>query len=95
MQAFKFATEIDMKTLQFRKLKDMLNPRHTFGACRHLNYVYAIGGNGGSYRLSGASERFNLTTEVWEELPSTPIKLERTQAFALGEWIYTVGGAAM
>jgi len=58
--------KIDIPTGELSEKNSMINGRYWFGICNILGFIYVVGGRLGISVQT--CERFNVLTEVWEEL---------------------------
>ena len=85
----------DLKQRTVTKLSDMRRMRYTFPLIYKDNYVYAIAGRDygeDKNAIFSDCERYNLTMDTWERVPSLNIKRCTTNAFIYKERIYVAGG---
>lgn len=94
---FKSAYLYNLNTRQVTKLDKMSKIRYTFPSIVCDGYVYCIGGRefgNDDKALMKDTERLNLLTLKWEELPSLNVKRCTSNAFTYNNNVYVAGGYA-
>lgn len=94
-ESVKHCYEFDGRTLQARRLPDMLKARYAFSAIYSRGYVYVLGGRNeeeGVEGLTDQCERYDVSRGRWEPIRELPIKCVSSCAFAYKERVYVTGG---
>jgi hypothetical protein len=92
---FKSAYIYNLNTRIVTKLGKMSNIRYTFPSINCNGYVYVIGGRefgGDKTAIMSKTERLNLLTLKWEELPDLNVKRCTSNAFVYNNEVYVAGG---
>lgn len=85
----------DLNTRVVTKAGRMKHIRYTFPVVYCKGFVYCLGGRefgGDDDAIMSYTERFNLETSEWEELPKLNIKRCTSNAFVIQGKVYVAGG---
>lgn len=85
----------NLNTRKVRKAGRMKNIRYTFPVVHCNGFVYCLGGRefgGDNDAIMSYTERCNLQTLEWEELPKLNIKRCTSNAFVISGKVYVAGG---
>ena len=70
----------------------MIVPRHNHGLCSLMNVIYAVGGQVSSSQITNRCERFDITKNAWEEIPSLPQERMSPSLVGRDRFVYSFGG---
>lgn len=85
----------DLNSRTVTRTTEMRQIRYTFPVVHHKGFVYAIGGRefgGDDFAIIHYTERCNLETLQWEELPSLNVKRCTSNAFVVNNRVFVAGG---
>ena len=85
---------INPYTNKYKKLPNMIFPRHSHAIVYKSGYVYIFGGIENVYyygAITKKSERFNLSESFWEEIPDIDVPRGDAAATVYEENIYILG----